>query len=344
MKYIFGFFFLAVQWSGAMAQKLEIGIVDYYGLSAPGAPAKSQVEACLAFKTGDQLDPESKNIWKDPTIACLKKLPGIKQVKLEGVCCDEQNRVMIFVGVLPHPAPAEAHRSFTLDERLPVELVAAYDTLLGGMMIAIQTGQADEDDTKGHALFRFPKAIEPQRLFAAYASTHLATLREVLHHSRHDKDREVASWVIAFAEDKQGIVRDFVEAASDPSEDVRNNAIRALGILDNYFRQAKVDVSIDPTPFVEMMNSITWSDLNKSANLLVSLTSDRNPGLMAKLRKEALYPLADMARWKSTGHAYPAFMILGRMAGWPDEVTYQRANADRMKWIDAALLEIERKK
>ncbi len=344
MKYIFGFFFLAVQWSGAMAQKLEIGIVDYYGLSAPGAPAKSQVEACLAFKMGDQLDPENKNIWKDPTIACLKKLPGIKQVKLEGVCCDEKNRVMIFVGVLRHPAPAEAHPSFTLDERLPVELVAAYDTLLGGMMMAIQTGQADEDDTKGHALFRFPKAIEPQRLFAAYASTQLPTLRKVLHQSKHDKDRAVASWVIAFADDKQGIVRDLVAAVRDPSEDVRNNAVRALGILDNYFRQTNVDVSIDPTPFVEMMNSISWSDRNKSVNLLNSLTWDRKPELMTRLRKEALYPLVDMARWKSTGHAYAAFMILGRMAGWPEEVTLQRVNEDRAKWVDAVLLEIDRKK
>lgn len=327
-----------------MAQKLEIGLVDYYGLSSPGAPAKSQVEACLAFKIGDLINGEGKNVWKDPTIACLKNLPGIKQATLEGVCCDEKNKVMIFVGISQQAATAETNRSFTLEERLPVELVAAYDTLLSGMMMAVQTGQADEDDTKGHALFHFPKAIEPQRLFAAYASTHLSTLRNVLRNSRHDKDREVASWVIAFAEDKKGIVPDYATAVGDPSEDVRNNAVRALGILDNYFRQTKVNVSIDPTPFVEMMNSISWSDRNKSANLLNSMTWDRKPELMTRLRKEALYPLVDMARWKSTGHAYAAFVILGRMAGWPEEVTHQRVNEDRAKWVDAVLLEIDRKK
>lgn len=339
MKWAFSFYFLAVL-SSAIAQKLEVGVVDYYGLSSPRAPAKSQVEACLAFNVGDRIDREGKNVWKDQSVACLKKLPGVKQATLEGVCCDEKNRVMIFVGVSQQAAPPTANQSFTSEERLPAELVAAYDTLNSGALMAIQTGQADEDDSKGHALFHFPKAAEPQRLFAAYASTNLKTLRGVLHHSKYDKDREVASWVIAFAEDKKEIVPDFVTSVRDPNEDVRNNAIRALGILDNYFRQTKVDFRIDPTPFVEMMNSISWTDRNKSANLLERLTQDREPQLMAKLKREALYSLADMARWKSTGHAYAAFMILGRLAGWKEEVTIVRGNEDRSKWVDEMMLVI----
>ncbi len=83
-----------------------------------------------------------------------------------------------------------------------------------------------------------------------------------------------------------------------------------------------------------MMNSISWTDRNKCAALLTSLTTDRDPVLMAALKKEALLPLADMARWKSTGHAYAAFMILGRLAGWKDDVTNQRASEDRARWVD----------
>jgi hypothetical protein len=341
MKWAFSFSLWAVL-SSAMAQKLEVGVVDYYGLSSPGALAKSQVEACLAFKVGELIDSEGKNVWKDQTISCLKNLPGVKQATLEGICCDEKNRVMIFVGVSQQAAPPAANRSFTSEEKLPAEVVAAYDTLNSGILAAIQTGQAEEDDSKGHALFRFPKAIEPQRLFAAYASTDLKTLREVLRHSRHDKDREVASWVIAFAEDKKSIVEDLIAAVPDPNEDVRNNAIRAIGILDNYFKQNKIDFRIDPAPFVKMMNSISWSDRNKSANLLMSLTWNRPPELMAKLKQEALYPLVDMARWKSTGHAFAGFLILGRLSGWKDEVTVQRVNEDRAKWVDEMLAVIGR--
>jgi len=323
------------------AQKLEIGIVEYYGLSSPGAPTKVQVDGCLAFKAGMQIDGESKNVWGDPSVACLKKLPGVKQATLEGVCCDEKNRAMIFVGVSQQAAPA-VKRAFSTDTQLPDNVIAAYDTLLGGLLNAIQTGQADEDDSKGHALFRFPKAAESQEVFNSYAATNLKTLRDVLHSSQRVKDREVACWVIPFHTEKKEILGDLVVAVGDPNEDVRNNAIRALGILDNYFKQTKVDVRIDPSPFVELMNSISWSDRNKSANILLSLTWDRQPSLMAKLKREALYSLADMSRWKSTGHAHAAFMILGRLAGWNDEVTNQRANEDRLKWVDEALLVIGR--
>jgi hypothetical protein len=333
MKWAFCLSLLAVPFTGE-AQKLEIGSVEYFGLSSPGAPPKSQVDGCLAFKTGMLIDGASKNVWKDPSLACLKKLPGVKQATIDGVCCDEKNRLMMFVGLSYQAEPADTKGSFSADLQLPAAVIAAYDTLEGGMVRAIQTGQADEDDSKGHALFHFPKAAESQEVFATYASTNLQTLRDVLHTSRHDKDREVACWVIAFSTDKKGIVGDLVSAVTDPNEGVRNNAIRSLGTLDNYFRQTKVDMRIDPAPFVKLMNSSSWTDRNKSVNLLLSLTWDREPQLMSKLKKEALYPLADMARWKSTGHASAAFMILGRLAGWKDEVTNSRMNEDRGKWVD----------
>ena len=41
--------------------------------------------------------------------------------------------------------------------------------------------------------------------------------------------------------------------------------------------------------------------------------------LLARLRKEALVPLVEMARWKSEGHAQPAFVLLGRIAGYSDD-------------------------
>ena len=63
----------------------------------------------------------------------------------------------------------------------------------------------------------------------------------------------------------------------------------------------------------------------------------RDPELLAALREQALAPLVEMARWKSEGHALPALIILGRVAGYSDEATYELwERGDRDAVIDAA--------
>jgi hypothetical protein len=46
---------------------------------------------------------------------------------------------------------------------------------------------------------------------------------------------------------------------------------------------------------------------------LEQLSEKRDPRLLAQLRRQALAPLMEMARWKSAGHAEPARKILGRL-------------------------------
>ena len=46
----------------------------------------------------------------------------------------------------------------------------------------------------------------------------------------------------------------------------------------------------------------------------MTLSRSRDRQLLATLRKQALTPLVEMARWKSEGHALAAFIILGRIA------------------------------
>jgi tape measure domain-containing protein len=63
-----------------------------------------------------------------------------------------------------------------------------------------------------------------------------------------------------------------------------------------------------------------WSDRNKASLALLAVSRNRDQGALAQLRQSALTPLAEMARWKSVGHAMPAFLILARVAGYTDEV------------------------
>jgi hypothetical protein len=41
--------------------------------------------------------------------------------------------------------------------------------------------------------------------------------------------------------------------------------------------------------------------------------------LLAQLRREAIGQVVEMSRWKSEGHAMPAFAILARIGGLSDD-------------------------
>src|SRR5262245_27422930 len=65
--------------------------------------------------------------------------------------------------------------------------------------------------------------------------------------------------------------------------------------------------------------STVWSDRNKASLALEALTRHRDPKLLETLRRQAIAPLVEIARWKSEGHALPGFLVLARMGGDSDE-------------------------
>jgi len=58
-----------------------------------------------------------------------------------------------------------------------------------------------------------------------------------------------------------------------------------------------------------MLNSIEWTDRNKSSLALYRLTENRDPKVLTILRRKALRSLVEMARWKTLGHARAAFTL-----------------------------------
>jgi hypothetical protein len=68
-----------------------------------------------------------------------------------------------------------------------------------------------------------------------------------------------------------------------------------------------------------LLNSLVWSDRNKASLGLAALSQGWEPGRPPVLHREALTSLAEIARWKSAGHALSAFLILVRIGGYPDE-------------------------
>ncbi len=152
-----------------------------------------------------------------------------------------------------------------------------------------------------------------------FAKRYLDTLRQVLRNSAEPEQRAIAAWVIGYAQDKNGVVDDLQYAVLDANEDVRNNAVRTLAVIAVLAgRRPELGIEIEPDRFIDMLNSLEWSDRNKALMVLYTLTSGRDAGVLEQLGQRALQSLVDMARWKSS-YAFGAYLILGRMSGLSDD-------------------------
>ena len=142
----------------------------------------------------------------------------------------------------------------------------------------------------------------------------------VLRDSSDAEERALAAQILGYVVKKQDVVSDLVYGMSDPAENVRNNAMRTLAVFaaasPTSDQQA---LRIPYGPFVGLLKSPVWTDRNKASWALMSLSEHRDPKLLARLKREALAPLIEMAHWKSLGHAMPALVILGRIGGQPDD-------------------------
>jgi hypothetical protein len=109
-------------------------------------------------------------------------------------------------------------------------------------------------------------------------------------------------------------------ALQDQEDTVRENAMRALKAVAVGARlHPEQQIRIEPTWFVELMNSVVWSDRRNASLALVNLTDKRDPETLGLLRERALSSVVEMARWHDLEHALPGFILAGRLAGLNDK-------------------------
>lgn len=316
------FFFIST--TDIWCQSVQVGIIDFYGPRSNDMELKN----CLPFKENDIINLDSIGSsftsvfeYKQAILDWFKQTqPKIKQAELSFICCvDQKGKWIVYVGVdtiltqIPERIKAN-------DIKLPTEITSVYDSVNDLTIVAIQHGEADEDDSNGHSLITYLPARKLQEKFIKYADANLNLLREVLKTSKYDEQRAVAATVIGYYHNKAEIIKDLLEAVTDADQNVRNNATRAIGIIAEYAQSRpnlKIEIAADP--FIKMMNSILWTDRNKGVSVLRVLSSTRDEKLLLKLKDEALESLIDMANWKSDGHSYVGYLILGRIAGWTEE-------------------------
>jgi len=71
---------------------------------------------------------------------------------------------------------------------------------------------------------------------------------------------------------------------------------------------------------------------------LLRLTDKRAPAVLSEIHQKALPSLIEMARWKSSGHAQASFVLLGRVAGLPeDEIAAAWERGDPASFMETAI-------
>ncbi len=304
----------------------KIGVIDFYGLHKVSEAA---VRQALGVHEGDAL-PRSKGATEEH----LDSIPGVVEAHLEAVCCDE-GRMILYVGIEEKGAAHfDIRDAPDGDADLPQEVADMYRKLE-------QTSPASsrEDLTKGYGLSANPDARAIQEQFVPIAKRYTGELRHVLRDSSDEDQRAIAVYVLGYAPDRTSVINDLQYAMKDADPGVRANAAHALKAMAVYARlHPEEHLRIEPTWFVEMLNSLSWADRNQAVDMLLTLTDNHDESTLEQIRERAITSLAEMARWKALSHALPAFLLLGRVAGLPDQQVQEAWNrGDREAVIEQAL-------
>lgn len=296
----------------AQAQSITVGSIDFYGYAGLDT---EKLRAALSLRAGDALSREAR----DKTVLSLRQAVmqalGREPSDVETLCCDERGRILIYIGLQRaewaqhfqyNPAP---QGSLTLPPAA-FEVFRAADEALSN---AIRRGISGEDDSQGYSLSVDPEARARQLALRDYAARNAALLRRVLKSAKDVEQRRVAAELVGYTGSSQEQFDALVRAGRDVDALVRNNAMRALGVVARSNPSLAARVPADS--FIELLNSGTWTDRNKAAFVLSVLTERRNPRLLAPLDAKARAPLIEMARWHSLTHAYTPRLLVGRLAG-----------------------------
>ena len=256
----------------------------------------------------------------------VAEIIGKQPTDVAAICCDANGNRTMFIGLPGGSSRAVRYSDAPSgSEHLSPEIVRIYRQLDVALEMAVRRGgtAAQEDDSNGYALINDPNARSLQLEVRRWALEHAGELIQVLLSSSSVGDRRIASDALGYARQSAAQMDALVQAARDPDGEVRNNATRALLVLVRSNRQLSAHIS--PGIFIAMLNSPVWSDRNKGAALLLELSADRNADLLDKIRATAEDSLIEMASWRDTSHAYAARMILGRIAGIPEDRLRQLA-------------------
>jgi hypothetical protein len=312
----------------SLSAQPKVGLVEIYGARKVSS---ERIRKELAVKPGDGL-PRSKA----DSEARLETIPGVVLAQLEAVCC-EDHQAILYVGIEERGSPAPRfHPEPDAEINLPEPIAAVYSAFTEALGEAVRAGDTSEDISRGHSLMQHEGARTQQLVMATLAGPHLPELRKVLRESMFADQRAVAAYVLQYVPEKGDVVPDLQYALQDSDDAVRRNAIRALTAIAILGRtDPSLRIRVQSTWLVELLNSVSLNDRLEATRALLSFTDQPDPNTIANLKQRALPALFEMAQWRHLANALPAYLLLGRVAGWKDDAAQEAWTAgDRDKTVD----------
>jgi hypothetical protein len=299
--------------AGLAAGQPRVGVVEVFG--ARRVPAE-RIRKVLGVAPGDAL-PRSKGEAEER----IEEIDGVVRAHLEAWCC-EQGKVVLYVGIEERggthfelrPAPADDSIA------LPEEVVTAYEDFAAALGRATAEGDLAEDLSRGHSLMQNVACRVAQQRLEALAELHGELVLRAAVEAADPEARAVAAYVAGYARDKKAAAAALQAALRDPEPAVRRNAARALkGIAYVALTSGGRELRVQPTWLVEMLNSVVLSDRLEAAQVLAMYVERGDESAAAQIRERALPALLEMARWQQLPHALPAYWLLGKLGGIPEE-------------------------
>jgi hypothetical protein len=299
----------------------RVGVIEVYGVHKVSL---KKVKAALGVSEGDVF-PVSREDAEDR----IGKISGVVASRIEAACC-EGRRMILYVGIEEKDAPHfEFRPSPSGDIALPDDIANNYKALLDAVAASIRGRNADEDLTNGYSLMADPQGRELQQAFIPMLARDLALVDQVLRESQSTEQRAIAAYILQYGPRDPRSAKTMIDglqyALQDQDDTVRENAMRSLkAVAIGAKLHPEEGIRIEPTWFVELMNSVVWSDRRNASLALVNLTDQRDPETLELIRQRALMSVMDMAHWHDLEHALPGFILAGRLAGL-DEKEIQAA-------------------
>lgn len=289
----------------------RIGILQVFGVQKV-SPQK--INSALGVKPGDLLPS------RDTTEERLAKVSGVVASSIQAVCCSGSNMIL-YVGVEEKGAiHLNFHAEPTAAITLPQEIIDKYNAILHEAEASLRGRNADEDLTNGYSLLADAEGREQQQEMIPLVAAHLASIDQVVRTSNDPDQRAIAAYILQYAPRtprESKLMTDALQyALQDPDQEVRAKALTSLkAVLVGAKLHREQHIHVEPTWFVELMNSLDWRDRREASLALVTLTEKRDPDTLGLLRERALNSVVDMAQWQDLEHALPGFILAGRLAG-----------------------------
>ena len=303
-----------LQWISTSKGSLQKRAIAYFDFFGYGHLDVVRLRSVLPIHAGESIEQDQWSTYRARIEEAIRSETGKPPTDVALVCCNEPGNSMVYIGVAGTSSVTVKHkRAPTGAGRLPAAALKLSHETDEALSKAVQAGRTQADNSNGYALSADPELRAKQLQIREFALANEDLLRTALSSSSNAEHRAIAAEFLGYVNVSPRQIADLAEAARDPDSGVRNNAVRALGVIAGSSQQRARMIS--PNAFITLLKSDKWVDRNKGGWLMINLTETRNPKLLKHLRTEAMDALVEMARWHYAGHASFARRLLGRIAG-----------------------------